>query len=85
MPCIADPGEEIVAAAHRNKIKVVPVVACRPYLVLWRGLKRRSICLSLPFALDSSKRKQALLEISTDIERHRVLIFLSKLHIATTK
>jgi 16S rRNA (cytidine1402-2'-O)-methyltransferase len=26
MPCIADPGEELVAAAHRKGIKVVPLV-----------------------------------------------------------
>lgn len=79
MPCIADPGEEIVAAAHRNKIKVVPVVGSSSIILALAasGLNGEAFVYHGYLPVDSSKRKQALLEISTDIEKtSRTHIFI---------
>jgi 16S rRNA (cytidine1402-2'-O)-methyltransferase len=77
VPCIADPGSEIVALAHSRKIKVVPLVGPSSILmsVMASGLNGQNFAFNgyLPIKSDERIKKLKQLEYRSKLENQSQL------------
>lgn len=78
-PAIADPGSKLVKMAHKNGIKVVPLVGPSSILLamMSSGFNGQSFAFHGYLPIDAQKRKQALIQLEGESRRHdRTQIFI---------
>lgn len=78
-PAIADPGSKLVKMAHKNGIKVVPLVGPSSILLamMSSGFNGQSFAFHGYLPIDAQKRKQALIQLEGESRRHdRTQIFM---------
>jgi 16S rRNA (cytidine1402-2'-O)-methyltransferase len=66
LPCVADPGNIIVAHAHKNNIEVIPLFGSSSLLLglMASGLNGQSFSFNGYFPIEEDKRKEKIKQIS---------------------
>jgi 16S rRNA (cytidine1402-2'-O)-methyltransferase len=79
VPCVADPGSEIVALAHRKNISVVPLVGPSSVLLalMASGLNGQNFCFNGYLPVEKSAREKKLKELEQQaIRQNQTQIFI---------
>jgi 16S rRNA (cytidine1402-2'-O)-methyltransferase len=79
VPCVADPGSEIVALAHRKNIPVVPMMGPSSILLalMASGLNGQNFCFNGYLPVDKKEREHKLKELEKQvIQKNQTQIFI---------
>jgi 16S rRNA (cytidine1402-2'-O)-methyltransferase len=79
VPCVADPGSEIVALAHRKNIPVVPLVGPSSILLalMASGLNGQNFCFNGYLPIDKKERERRLKDLEQlAIRENQTQIFI---------
>ena len=79
VPCVADPGSEIVAMAHRKNIPVVPLVGPSSILLalMASGLNGQNFCFNGYLPVDKKERERRLKDLEQRaIRENQTQIFI---------
>ena len=82
-PCVADPGAYVVALAHQNGIKVVPLVGPSSIILalMASGLNGQQFSFNGYLPIDKSKRRQMIKELEKRIKsENETQIFIEAPH-----
>lgn len=73
MPCVADPGAEIVARAHKKGIQVIPLVGASSILLalMASGFNGQSFAFHGYLPIQNAERNQKLKELETNAGRFK--------------
>lgn len=76
-PCIADPGNEIVAAAHRKNIRVVPLVGPSSILLalIASGFNGQQFCFNGYLPIHATERSKKIKQLESQ-SNHATQIFM---------
>lgn len=79
VPCVADPGSEIVALAHRKNIPVVPMVGPSSILLalMASGLNGQNFCFNGYLPVEKKEREHKLKDLEKQaIQKNQTQIFI---------
>jgi 16S rRNA (cytidine1402-2'-O)-methyltransferase len=71
-PCIADPGQSVVAEAHRRGIKVIPLVGPNSILMalIASGFNGQSFTFHGYLPIETAERKEKIRQMESDAQHH---------------
>ncbi|MCS6933583.1 MAG: SAM-dependent methyltransferase [Chitinophagales bacterium] len=77
-PCVADPGAELVAYAHRHRIEVVPLIGPSAVLLalMASGLNGQSFCFAGYLPIKEPERSRKIREIESAARNGTTQIFM---------
>ncbi len=86
LPCIADPGNIMVAWAHRNNIKVIPVNGPSSIILalISSGFNGQQFTFHGYLPIDKSEKRKQILQLESLVQKPDIPRYLWKLRIATT-
>jgi 16S rRNA (cytidine1402-2'-O)-methyltransferase len=83
VPCVADPGSEVVSIAHENNIRVIPLTGPSSIILalMASGLNGQNFLFAGYLPADKNRRNRSLAEISSDVLRTgKTVIFIEAPH-----
>ena len=78
LPCVADPGFEIVRLAHKNEIEVVPLIGMSSIMLtlMASGFNGQSFKFHGYLPHDEQRKKKILKQAASDVKRNETQIFI---------